>query len=190
MNKYNVDVYENINSDQAYKIFSLYKNLYQNNLIPKESLTQNHREALEKYMSGQIVFLQAGSNFLNIIKENAPTVYDSTVLSEQMTGDSGKYDYSLMNLIIPKKSKHAQDALKFALFLTNKENQLELAKLTSVLPANKFALLMNTLIKRIRKKHLREISALIKSKILVRKFKTDEAKKILSCLQTLLWRRL
>lgn len=140
LNKYNVNVYENINSDQAYRIFSLYKNLYQNNLIPKESLTQNHREALEKYMSGQIVFLQAGSNFLNIIKENAPTVYDSTVLSEQMTGDSGKYDYSLMNLIIPKKSKHAQDALKFALFLTNKENQLELAKLTSVLPANKFAL--------------------------------------------------
>lgn len=140
LNKYGVDVYNNINSKESEAVFNLYKDLYQKNLIPKESLTQNHREALEKYMSGQIMFLQAGSNFLNIIKENAPTVYNSTILSEQLMGTTQKYDFSLMNLIIPKRANHPDEALKFALFLTNKENQLELAKLTSVLPANKFAI--------------------------------------------------
>ena len=109
-------------------------------LIPKESLTQSHREALEKYMSGQIVFLQAGANFLNIVKENAPTIYKNTDLIPQIVGNTGKYDFSLMNLIIPSKAKHKDDALKFALFLTNKNNQLELAKLTSVLPVNNEAL--------------------------------------------------
>ena len=45
-----------------------------------------------------------------------------------------------MNLIIPKKSKNIQAALDFALLLTNEENQLQLSKLTNVLPANKYAL--------------------------------------------------
>ncbi len=140
LNKNEIDVMTEISSEKSKQIFEEYKNLYQNNLIPKESITQSHREALEKYMSGQIVFLQAGANFLNIIKENAPLIYDKTVVAAQMAGSSGKYDFSLMNLIIPKKSKNKDAALKFALFLTNKENQLEFAKLTSVLPANKEAL--------------------------------------------------
>lgn len=140
LNKNQLDVMTDLQSNNAKQIFEEYKNLYQNNLIPKESITQSHREALEKYMSGQVVFLQAGANFLNIIKENAPLIYEKTIISEQLTGKTGKYDFSLMNLIIPKKSKNSDAALKFALFLTNEANQLEFAKLTSVLPANKFAL--------------------------------------------------
>ncbi len=140
LNKYGITINKNFTSDKTEKIFEQYKKLYQNNLIPKESLTQNHREALEKYMSGQIVFLQAGTNFLNIVKENAPTVYKKTVVAPQMLGSTGKYDFSLMNLIIPSKAKHKEEALKFAIFLTNKKNQLEFAKLTSILPVNKEAL--------------------------------------------------
>ena len=41
-----------------------------------------------------------------------------------------------MNFIIPLKAKHKDEALKFALFLTNSENQLELAKLTNVIATN------------------------------------------------------
>ena len=39
-----------------------------------------------------------------------------------------------------KPAEYKEKALDFALFLTNKENQLEFSKLTSVLPANKNAL--------------------------------------------------
>jgi putative chitobiose transport system substrate-binding protein len=140
LNKYGVNILLTPNFDKAKQIFKRYEYLYKSDLIPKESLTQSHREALEKYMSGQVVFLQAGANFLNIIRENAPEMYDKTVLFPQMTGDSGKYDFSLMNLIIPANSKKHEQALKFAEYLTNQQNQLELAKLTSVLPANKYAL--------------------------------------------------
>jgi putative chitobiose transport system substrate-binding protein len=38
------------------------------------------------------------------------------------------------------KAKHKDEALKFALFLTNEQNQLELAKLTNVLATNEKAL--------------------------------------------------
>ena len=87
-------------------------------------------------MAEQIVFFQAGANFLNMIKENAPSTYKNTDVAPQFTGELGQYDFSLMNFVIPVRAKHKEEALKFALFLTNYENQLELAKLTNVLAVN------------------------------------------------------
>lgn len=135
LNKYGV-ASENINSEQSVEVFELFKNLYDKNLIPKETITQTHREALEKYMAEQIVFFQAGSNFLNMIKENAPSTYAKTDVAPQFTGKLGQNDFSLMNFVIPARAKHKEEALQFALFLTNYENQLELAKLTNVLAVN------------------------------------------------------
>ena len=135
LNKYGVTAL-NINSEQSIKVFDYFKNLYEKDLIPKESVTQTHREALEKYMAEQIVFFQAGANFLNMIKENAPSTYKNTDVAPQITGKLGQNDFSLMNFVIPVRAKHKQEALKFALFLTNYENQLELAKLTNVLAVN------------------------------------------------------
>ena len=80
------------------------------------------------------------ANFLNIVKENAPQIFKSTDVSEQFTGSNGKYDVSVMNLIIPTRAKQKDGALRFALFLTNAKNQTELAKLTTILPVNNEAL--------------------------------------------------
>ena len=140
LNKYGINSYENINSEKSKEIFEMFKYLYQENLIPKESITQTHREALEKYMSGNIVLFQAGANFLNMIKENAPSTYAVTDVAPQLKGELGQNDFSLMNFVIPLRAKHKDEALKFALFLTNKENQLELAKLTNVIAVNNQAL--------------------------------------------------
>lgn len=140
LNKYGVNSYTNINSKESIQVFNNFKNLYQNNLIPAESITQTHREALEKYMSENIVFFQGGANFLNMIKDNAPNVYIKTDVAPQITGKLGQNDFSLMNFVIPLKAKYKKEALDFALFLTNKENQLELAKRTNVISTNKEAL--------------------------------------------------
>lgn len=140
LNKYNINSPETINSDEAVSFFKKIKKLYDKDYIPKESVTQTHRDSLEKYMSGKLIFLVTGANFINMIKENAPSVYHNTKVLPQLVGKSGKYDYSLMNFVIPKKSKNPEAALKFALFFTNKRNQLEFAKMTTILPVNKDAL--------------------------------------------------
>lgn len=140
LNKYGINSPENINSEKSVEIFDFYKNLYSQNLIPKETITQTQREALEKYMSGQIVFFQSGANFLNMIEENSPSIYKDTDVTRQIVGDLGQNDFSLMNLVIPIKATEKANALKFALFLTNEENQLKLAKLTNVLATNDKAL--------------------------------------------------
>ena len=135
LNKYGVNT-TNINSEKSQEVFQLFKNLYEKDLIPKESITQTHREALEKYMAEKIVFFQAGANFLTMIKENAPSTYKNTDVAPQIVGELGQNDFSLMNFVIPVRAKHKDEALKFALFLTNNENQLEMAKLTNILAVN------------------------------------------------------
>ncbi len=137
LNKYGVNSPETVTSETSVKVFEFFKDLYEKNLIPKESITQTHREALEKYMSENIVLFQAGANFLNMIKENAPMTYNHTDVAAQITGKLGQNDFSLMNFVIPLKAKHKDEAVKFALFLTNDKNQLELAKLTNVIAVNK-----------------------------------------------------
>lgn len=140
LNKYGINSWENINSETSVNVFDYYKMLYDEGLIPKETITQTQREALEKYMSGQLVFFQSGANFLNMIKENSPQTYENTDVAPQLVGKLGQNDFSLMNLVIPLKAQKKQDALKFALYLTNTENQLKLAKLTNILATDNKAL--------------------------------------------------
>ena len=140
LNKYGVSEISDLNSEQSIKVFEMFKTLYEKDLIPPETITMTHREALEQYMAGKIVFYQGGSNFLNMIKENAPSIYANTDVMEQFKGPIGQNDVSVMNFVIPKRAKMKQEALEFCLYLTNAENQLELAKMTNIIATNSSAL--------------------------------------------------
>ena len=138
LNKYGIADAEDY--PQAQKVFEMFKTLYQKNLIQPESITFTHREALEQYMAGKIVFYQGGANFLTMIKENAPSIYEQTDVTEQIKGPVGQNDFSVMNFVIPLRAKHKKEALDFCLYLTNEQNQLELAKMTNVIATNSNAL--------------------------------------------------
>ncbi len=140
LNKYGISEIDDFDSIQTQKVFSMFKNLYEKDLIPKESITFTHREALEQFMAGKIVFFQGGANFLTMIKENAPSIYEKTDVCEQIKGPVGQNDFSVMNFVIPKKAKYKKEALDFCLYLTNAQNQLDLAKKTNVIATNSKAL--------------------------------------------------
>ena len=141
LNKYNVsDFKDEKQKNSAIEVYKMFDDMYAKEFLPKDVLTINHREMIEKYMSNQALSIVAGSNFIKTIKQNANDIYKKSDVTVQLTGKNGKYDASLMNLVIPKKSKNQTLALEFAKILTNKTHQLELAHLTNVLPANKYAL--------------------------------------------------
>ena len=121
----------------------MFKTLYQKGWIPPETISYTHREALEQYMAGKTVFYQGGANFLNMIKENAPSVYENTDIIEQIKGPKGQNDISVMNFVIPKRAKYTKEALQFCLYLTNTQNQLELAKRTNIIATDSTALESN-----------------------------------------------
>ena len=140
LNKYGISEATDYNSDKSKEVFDMFKTLYQKDLIPPETITMTHREALEQYMAGKLVFYQGGANFLNMIKENAPKIYAYTDVTEQIKGPVGQNDFSVMNFVIPIRAEYKKEALDFCLYLTNEENQLKLAKLTNVIATNSNAL--------------------------------------------------
>ncbi|RMH65669.1 MAG: extracellular solute-binding protein, partial [Cyanobacteria bacterium J003] len=58
----------------------------------------------------------------------------------QLTGETGKKNVAVMNLLVPRQSRHPELAVEFALFVTNDENQLAFAKEANVLPSTQAAL--------------------------------------------------
>jgi putative chitobiose transport system substrate-binding protein len=72
---------------------------------------------------------------MDAIAKNAPTVAKISAAAPQITGETGKKNVAVMNLVIPRTTTKADAALKFALYVTNSANQLAFAKAANVLPS-------------------------------------------------------
>jgi putative chitobiose transport system substrate-binding protein len=123
------------NSPQGKAAFQYWVDLYNKGLLPKEVLTQGHRHAIDLYQAGETAFLASGPEFLKTIANNAPKIAQASAIAPQITGETGKKNVAVMNVVIPKDTKNPDAAVKFALFLTNDQNQLAFAKAANVLPS-------------------------------------------------------
>ncbi|MGB0560354.1 MAG: ABC transporter substrate-binding protein [Spirulinaceae cyanobacterium] len=115
--------------------FNYWIDLYQAELLPPEVLTQGHRRAIELYQTGEIALLGTGAHFLTSIETNAPDIAQVSAIAPQITGETGKKNVAVMNLVIPRDTDQEDLALKFALFVTNTKNQLKLSQEGNVLPS-------------------------------------------------------
>ncbi|WP_261130892.1 ABC transporter substrate-binding protein [Bacillus sp. Marseille-Q3570] len=128
------------NTPEGIKAFEFFVDLYQDDLIPREVLTEGHGKAIDMYQAGQLAILASGPQFLNKVEENAPDILKATKSGPQITGASGKKNTAAMNLVVPKQSEHQEEAVKFSLFITNAENQVEFDKIVPILPSIESAL--------------------------------------------------
>ena len=124
------------NTPEGKEAFNYWVNLYQQDLLPPEIMTQGHRHAIELYQAGEVAFLSTGAEFLKSIENNAPTIYAKSAAAPQITGKTGKKNVAVMNLVIPRQTDKPDEAVKYALFVTNSDNQLAFAKAANVLPSN------------------------------------------------------
>jgi len=123
------------NTPDAEKFINFWIDLSKKGIIPQNSITQGHREAIDKFQAGEVSMLLSGAQFLNIIKENAPQLYPKVDISSQITGKSKKLSVKVMNLVIPKSSKNIEQSVKFAEYITNADNQLKFSKIVTILPS-------------------------------------------------------
>jgi putative chitobiose transport system substrate-binding protein len=128
------------NSPQGKAAFQYWVDLYKKKLLPQEVLTQGHRRAIDLYQAGETALLSSGPEFLKAIANNAPKVAEASATAPQISGETGKKNVAVMNVVIPRDTKQPDAALKFALFVTNDENQLAFAKAANVLPSTVKAL--------------------------------------------------
>jgi putative chitobiose transport system substrate-binding protein len=115
--------------------FEYWVSLFQQNIIPREVLTESHRRAIELYQAGELALLMTGSQLLRQVAENAPDIAEKSEVSSQIAGPSGVKSASVMNVAVPSRSGQTDLAVQFALFLTNSQNQLAFAKQANVLPS-------------------------------------------------------
>ena len=123
------------NSAVGKAAFDYWADLYKQKLIPPEVTTEGHRHAVELYQSGQTALLSSSPEFLGSIATDAPDIAKVSQSAPQITGSTGKKNVAVMNVVIPKDSDQPEDAVKFALYLTNPQNQLSFAKAANVLPS-------------------------------------------------------
>ena len=124
------------NTPEGRAAFQYWVDLYQQDLLPREVLTQGHRRAIELYQAGEIALLTTGPQFFRAIAENAPDIAKVSAPSSAITGETGKISVAVMNLVIPQNTRHPEDAINFALFVTNSANQLNFAKASNVIPSS------------------------------------------------------
>jgi len=128
------------NTSAGEAVFQYWTDLYQQDLLPREVLTQGHRRAIELFQAGEVALLSTGAEFFPTIETNAPDIAQLTGSAPQITGDTGKKNVAVMNLVIPAATDVPDAALDFALYLTNDANQLSFAKAANVLPSTAAAL--------------------------------------------------
>ena len=123
------------NTPAGQRAFSFWTDLYRRGLLPREVVSQGHRRAIELYQSGDLALLSTSAAALNSIRTNAPVVAARTQVAPPLTGPNGRANVAVMNLVVPEQSDQPEEAVDFALFLTNPANQYDFAKASDTLPS-------------------------------------------------------
>lgn len=122
------------------RAFAFWTDLYRRGLLPREVVSQGYRRAIELYQAGDLAQVATGPDFLRNLQTNAPGIAAVTRAWPALSGADGSVNVAVMNLVVPRQSPRAREALDFALFLTDADNQLAFAREARVLPSSRQAL--------------------------------------------------
>lgn len=120
--------------------FAFWSDLYRRGLLPQEVVSQGYRRAIELYQAGDLAQVATGPDFLTNLQTNAPGIAAATAPYPPLLGPNGEANVAMMNLVVPKQTAMAAEAVSFGLFLTNAANQLTFANQARVLPSATAAL--------------------------------------------------
>jgi len=135
------------NSEEAIAFIDAWIKLYKEGYLPGETIVKSGASIIEPYQSGQAAMVFTGPVFLRRVRDNAPMIYSVTEVAPPLVGKTGKHELAVMSVSVMKNSRNAKAAAKFAMFLTNAENQLKFCKLATIYPSVVEALKDNYFIK-------------------------------------------
>lgn len=122
------------NNEDTVKLLSNFKTMTDQDILPKTNWGQWDQE-LKLFETEKLAIVSSSGSSLSRIKDEAPDVYNKIGVAKPLTGSKGLSRNALMDLVIPSKSKNHEEAIKFAAWLTNDENQLAFCKQTAIFPS-------------------------------------------------------
>lgn len=122
------------NTPEALELLNKYKKAADEQIIPKADWG-SWDKMLQQFNTGKLIMMNSGPQSLKRIQAEAPNIYKNIEVAPSMTGKAGIIENSIMNLVVPEISKHHKEAIEFAVYITNDENQLAFSKTVAIFPS-------------------------------------------------------
>ncbi|PZA06285.1 MULTISPECIES: sugar ABC transporter substrate-binding protein [unclassified Meiothermus] len=130
---YDKDGKANFNSPAHVALLQKYVDAMKNDVIPQELLRKEAFQlSNELYSQGKAAIIVGAPTSLNRVKEANPDLYKKTKIASAPLGKAGIQTGGAMDLVIPKASKNQAAAARFALFMTNRANQVKFANVVPI----------------------------------------------------------
>jgi len=120
-------------------LLARYVELFTHGMFPDDTLRRGYLGATERYAAGQLAMLTTGPQFLLRVRSDSPDVYHDTAVAPAPLGGGRVLDLPTMDLAVPHASRHRPEAVDFALYITNDENQLAFSHLVVIFPSTRAA---------------------------------------------------
>ncbi len=114
--------------------------LFREGAMPREAATQGVQHLTDLYKRGRVAVINFGPNFLNVIRQESPRVYERTALGPTITGKLGRAHIAVMVVGVTTQSPQPELAAELAWMLTGHESQRELCSIVPVLPSTRATL--------------------------------------------------
>lgn len=120
-------------------LLARYVDLYKHDEFPDDTLRRGYLGATERFGGGQLAMLTTGPQFLLRVRNDNPDVYRETAVAPAPLGAGHVLDLPTMDLAVPTASRHRAEAVAFALYVTDDENQLAFSKQVVIFPSTRAA---------------------------------------------------
>ncbi len=120
-------------------LLARYVDLFKRDMFPADTLQRGYLGATERYAAGQLAMLTTGPQFLLRVRSDSPDVYRETLVAPAPLGRGHVLDLPTMDLAVPLVSRRHADAVEFALYVTDDENQLAFSHLVVIFPSTRAA---------------------------------------------------
>ncbi|MCS7068376.1 MAG: sugar ABC transporter substrate-binding protein [Meiothermus sp.] len=121
------------NSPAHVALLQKYVDAMKNDIIPQELLRKEAFQlSNELYSQGKAAIVVGAPTTLNRVKEANPDLYAKTRIGPAPLGKAGIQTGGAMSLVIPSASKNKSAAIRFALFVTNRTNQVKFANVVPI----------------------------------------------------------
>ena len=121
---------------QAAEALQVWVDLIQEDLIPRSSLTDDHRNMIDRFSEGETALVIIAPHLLRLVEENNPQVYEQLAVAQGITGSSGASSVDVQSLVVAADTEYPNAALALATFITNAQTQAEFSKWAGIFPSN------------------------------------------------------
>jgi putative chitobiose transport system substrate-binding protein len=91
------------------------------------------------YANEKLAMVLGGPQTVTRLKDESPAILSKTGVESAVMGPANISGEAIMNLVISRRSKHPQEAIAFANYITNDANQLAFCHEVSIFPTTKTA---------------------------------------------------